>query len=128
LFALIAIIVNIATQELSLYLYAGAHAVVASILAGTATGLVTKYVLDRNFIFRYRAKTLDDDLRKFVAYTATGVATTLVFWGFEMGFEWAFASKLARYVGAVIGLTIGYLVKYQLDKRWVFVSPHACST
>ena len=34
----------------------------------------------------------------------------------------AFASDLMRYVGGVIGLSIGLYVKYQLDKKYVFVS------
>jgi preprotein translocase subunit SecA len=39
----------------------------------------------------------------------------------EFGFDFLFGTKLMRYVGGVIGLAIGYAIKYQLDKRYVFV-------
>ena len=51
------------------------------------------------------------DGRTFALYTLTGVATTLVFWGFEFGFDHIFASKAMRYLGAVIGLAIGYFMR-----------------
>jgi hypothetical protein len=44
----------------------------------------------------------------------------LIFWGFEFTFEYLFETKALRYLGGVIGLCIGYVVKYQLDKRYVF--------
>ena len=119
-FALIAIVINLISQELSLSIYKGAFALYVSIAAGTVTGLVSKYVLDKIFIFNYRSNVFSDDINKFVAYSVTGIATTLIFWGFELGFEFVFSSKTMRYIGAVTGLTIGYFIKYQLDKRFVF--------
>jgi hypothetical protein len=49
-----------------------------------------------------------------------GLATTVIFWGFEFGFEYLFATKEMRYLGGIIGLAIGYVTKYHLDKRYVF--------
>lgn len=49
-----------------------------------------------------------------------GLATTAIFWGFELGFDYLFASRNMRYVVALIGLAIGYVAKYHLDKRYVF--------
>jgi hypothetical protein len=49
-----------------------------------------------------------------------GLATIVIFWGFEFGFNHIFATKEMRYLGGVIGLAIGYLAKYHLDKRYVF--------
>jgi len=49
-----------------------------------------------------------------------GLATTLIFWGFEFSFHYFFETKEMRYLGGVIGLAIGYLTKYHLDKRFVF--------
>ncbi|MEX0618982.1 MAG: GtrA family protein [Pseudohongiellaceae bacterium] len=120
LLAAVAIAVNISAQDMSLYLYQGIHALVISVLVGTIAGLVCKYFLDKHYIFRYRSQRLRDDTGRFVAYTATGAGTTLIFWGFEFGFEVAFGTREARYAGAVIGLCIGYAIKYQLDKRFVF--------
>ena len=119
-FAAIAIILNLCGQELSLIIYPGDYALYISILAGTATGLISKFLLDKLYIFNYRTNSLGDDINKFVAYSATGIVTTLIFWSFEFGFEFAFASKTMRYFGAAIGLTIGYLIKYRLDKFYVF--------
>ena len=120
LFAGVAMVLNLLGQELALRIYTGPLALYISILAGTAVGLVSKYLLDKLFIFNYRSSGLNDDLNRFVAYSFTGVFTTLLFWGFELGFELLFGSKQARYLGAVIGLSIGYVIKYQLDKRYVF--------
>ena len=53
-------------------------------------------------------------------YTAMGLATTVIFWGFEFGFHHLFATREMRYLGGVIGLAIGYVSKYYLDKRYVF--------
>jgi hypothetical protein len=51
-----------------------------------------------------------------------GVVTTAVFWGFEFGFHHIFQTKEMRYLGGIIGLVGGYLIKYHLDKRYVFCS------
>ena len=49
-----------------------------------------------------------------------GVATTLIFWGSEIIFNLLFKADIVKYIGAAVGLTIGYIIKYQLDKRFVF--------
>lgn len=120
--ALLAIVVNLGAQELSLNLLSGfPWVVMLSVLAGTGAGLVFKYVWDRLLIFRFRPDTASKDLLAFGGYATTGVGTTAIFWGFEFGFDYLFGTKLMRYVGGVIGLVIGYVLKYQLDKRFVFV-------
>lgn len=121
LFAVISITLNLLAQDIAITVYTGPYSLSISILMGTGVGLVTKYLLDKRFIFSYRAQTIADDVGKFAAYTMTGVLTTAVFWGFEFGFDYIFATKFARYSGAILGLTIGYIVKYQLDKRMVFI-------
>lgn len=121
LFAAIATVVNIGVQMLCIALYSGAYAVEISILVGTACGLPVKYVLEKRYIFVFRTDNLAHDGRLFVVYTIMGVFTTLLFWGVEYAFHLIFATDLMRYVGGVTGLCIGYAVKYQLDKRYVFV-------
>jgi putative flippase GtrA len=120
LFALIATVANIASQELSLLFYRGAGDFPAAVAVGTIVGLVVKYVLDKKYIFAFRTIDAGEDARLFVIYTCMGVITTLIFWGFEFAFDRAFQTKVARYFGAVVGLAIGYWLKYQLDKRFVF--------
>jgi putative flippase GtrA len=79
-----------------------------------------KYVLDKCYIFHFRARNAVHDTQTFALYTIMGLATTVVFWGFEWVFHHLFQTKEMRYLGGVIGLVIGYLTKYHLDKRFVF--------
>ena len=118
--ALIAIAANIGSQDIVIRVYSGAFNVILSVSVGTGVGLVVKYLLDKRFIFRFRARGIAHDGQVFALYTLMGLATTAIFWGFEFGFELLFASKEMRYLGGVIGLIIGYLAKYHLDKRYVF--------
>lgn len=119
-FALIATVANIGAQDLVVRTYSGDFSIFISIIVGTGVGLVIKYILDKRYIFRFRARDVAHDTQTFVLYTVMGLATTAIFWGFEFGFQALFATKGMRYFGGVLGLTIGYLVKYQLDKRYVF--------
>jgi putative flippase GtrA len=119
-FAAVATLINLLTQELSLGLYQGSFALVTAMLAGTATGLVTKYLLDKRYIFNHVTGSPRDALKNFSGYTLTGVFTTALFWVCELGFDAVFASDAARIIGAILGLAAGYGIKYQLDKRFVF--------
>ena len=123
LFAAMAILVNIGSQELVLLIYQGSLALYPAILTGTVTGLVFKYMMDKRYIFNFQSKNVNDNLSTFTLYTLTGIATTLLFWATELAFDWYFDTRTARYTGAVLGLTTGYLIKYHLDKRFVFVAP-----
>lgn len=119
-FAVLATAINIAAQDIVVRLVHGAVAIPVSVVVGTAAGLVTKYLLDKRYIFGFRARDIAHDARTFGLYTAAGVTTTIIFWLVEFGFDYAFGSKEMRYIGGIIGLSIGYLAKYHLDKRFVF--------
>lgn len=121
-FAIIATIANIAAQDITLHLYAGIYSIMLSVVAGTAFGLIIKYMLDKRFIFRFQTRNFSHNSKVFVLYTLMGLFTTVIFWCFELGFNHLFQTKEMRYFGGVIGLSIGYIVKYQLDKRIVFRS------
>jgi putative flippase GtrA len=121
-FAAIATVVNLLGQETSLRLYSASYAVLLSVIVGTIVGLLTKYVLDKKYIFQFRAKNVQHDISTLILYTGMGLFTTVIFWAFEFGFEYQFQTKPMRYLGAVLGLSIGYYVKYRLDKRFVFVA------
>jgi putative flippase GtrA len=120
IFAFVATAANIGAQDLVVRIYSGAFDIMASVIAGTAVGLVVKYVLDKRYIFRFHTRSAAHDTQTFALYTLMGLATTGVFWGFEFGFHHLFESREMRYLGGVIGLAIGYLTKYHLDKRYVF--------
>ncbi len=121
IFAVLATVANIGCQDLSLRVYGGFYPIAVSVLVGTIVGLVVKYVLDKKYIFRFHVKNAVHDGRVFTLYMIMGLATTVIFWGFEFGFDYIFQSKEMRYTGGVIGLAFGYYIKYQLDKRFVFV-------
>lgn len=119
-FAVLATISNILAQQLTLLIVANSFAL--ALVVGTGVGLVVKFLLDRRYIFNAANRPVSQDSKQFIAYTLTGVATTAIFWGMEIGFDKAFDSLTARYFGAALGLGIGYVIKYQLDKRFVFTN------
>lgn len=125
IFALIATAMNILSQDISLRIYDGLYSVLLSVFVGTGVGLVVKYLLDKKYIFRFQVRNAIHDSQTFTLYTVMGLVTTVIFWGFEFGFDYLFQTKIMRYTGGVIGLAIGYYVKYQLDKRFVFVTREA---
>lgn len=120
LFAIISTGVNLAFQFLSFSLYNGFLALYVAMFFGTLSGLILKYILDKKYIFFHTPKSKKDDGKKFVLYSLMGVFTTFIFWGFEIAFDAFLDNKNAKYIGALLGLSIGYIVKYQLDKKFVF--------
>ena len=124
-FAALATAVNIGSQALVIWFYHGVYSVPLSILVGTAAGLPVKYVLEKRHIFSFAADNLAHDGRMFALYSFMGVFTTALFWGVEFAFHHLFGTDAMRYLGGVIGLSLGYIIKYHLDKRFVFVKPSA---
>jgi putative flippase GtrA len=120
--ALIASAANIVTQDLFIRGYSGVFNVLISVAVGTGVGLVVKYFLDKRYIFRFHARNVMHDGQTFMLYALMGLAMTVIFWGFEFGFHHIFETKGMRYLGGGIGLAIGYLIKYHLDKRYVFLT------
>lgn len=125
LFAAVSILVNIATQALVVALAHHRWTIPASVLAGTATGLVAKYLLDKRWIFAHVSTGRAHEARTFVLYSLAGVLTTAVFWGTEYLFHLWFGTDAMRYAGGVLGLVVGYVAKYRIDRRFVFVPPRS---
>ena len=120
LFAVIATIANLATQRLVLSGGDTASHFAAAVGAGTLVGLVVKYVLDKRWIFFDSATGVRAHGRRFSLYTAMGLITTAIFWGTETAFWLIWKTDAMRELGAILGLSVGYVVKYNLDKRFVF--------
>ncbi len=120
-FAVLAILANLATQRLSLAVFPNAY--IPALAGGTIIGLVVKYALDRTWIFAGAAQARGGQAGTFGLYAATGVVTTLIFWGFETVAWLVWQTHMAREAGAVTGLVLGYAIKYQLDRRYVFTQP-----
>ena len=121
LFAVLSTAINIGSQMLSIWIYEGPLSVEISILVGTAMGLPLRYFLEKRYIFNFTSKDLVHDGKLFVFYSAMGVITTLIFWGTEYAFHLVYDTDFMRYLGGIIGLSIGFYIKYQLDKKYVFV-------
>ena len=121
LFAGIAMLVNLAIQRV--VMVAGKDLVWFALAVGSGTvgGLLTKFVLDKFWIFDDRAAdTVLQHGQQFTRYAFMGLFTTAIFWGSETAFWLIGKTEFLREVGAVLGLTVGYFIKYQLDARFVF--------
>lgn len=119
LFCIVATLINLTTQRVFLESIFIDYYFVA-LLFGTLTGLIAKYILDKNYIFKDFDQTIKNNSKKFTLYTFNGVFTTGIFWGTESIFYFVYKTTFARELGAVIGLSIGYFFKYNLDKKYVF--------
>ncbi len=121
IFAVISTLFNLLFQYLSFLFYAGFGSLYVAMFFGTLAGLIAKYILDKKYIFYHTPKDKKDDARKFALYSLMGVFTTIIFWGTEIAFDTLSQDPNAKYLGAVIGLGIGYVIKYFLDKKYVFI-------
>lgn len=120
LFAAVSTAVNLFTQWIISRIVPGLLGIYSGMVTGTAAGLLVKYILDKKYIFYYRTGSVKKDIRKFIIYTLMGIITTAVFWGSEYTFYVLFENENLRFIGAVIGLTVGYIIKYLLDRKFVF--------
>ena len=102
-------------------IYNGWGSLYIAMFIGTLAGLIVKYVLDQKFIFCHEVKDKKYDAKKFACYSLMGVFITIIFWGTEIAFEHLSQDSNAKYLGAVIGLSIGYVIKYFLDRKFVFI-------
>jgi len=119
-FAVISTTINILVQIISFVFFKDWWAIYLALSFGTIAGLITKYVLDKRWIFEYAHTNSRDNVIKFSLYSLSGLFTTAIFWLTEMYFYFNFEFIEAKYLGGFIGLFIGYVVKYNLDKRYVF--------
>jgi len=125
LLAFISTLLNLLFQYFTSLIYNGFLSIYIAMFVGTFVGLISKYILDKKFIFHFKPENKRNDARTFISYTITGGFTTLLFWGTEISFDYFFRSEIARYIGAFIGLSIGYYIKYLLDKKYVFKQQEA---
>ena len=120
LFATFALFLNLVCQAIVVRFYSGDYSILISIVIGTAVGLPVKYLLDKKYIFKFVTKNVFHDTKLFILYGLMAIVTTSVFWGFEALFQYVFMTESMRLLGGGIGLVIGYIIKYQLDKKFVF--------
>ena len=121
-FALIATIFNLLTQRLILYISQESLFLIFAIFSGTLVGLLIKFYLDQNFIFSESKKKKKNRSLTFSLYAIMGIFSTTIFWVIEITFWLIWRDEKMRELGALIGLTLGYIIKYYLDKNFVFKS------
>lgn len=119
-FAGIATLANLATQRAVLQAGEAGSWFAAAVGAGTIGGLVLKYLLDKRWIFFDVETGVKAHVRKVPLYTAMGLFSTAIFRGMETAFRLIWQSDWMRELGAITGLGIGYVLKYNLDRRFVF--------
>ncbi|MGE4170296.1 MAG: GtrA family protein [Candidatus Margulisiibacteriota bacterium] len=119
-FAALSIALNLGAQVMVHGLYRGVGELYLGLVIGTGVGLLSKYVLDKRFIFEAEVDRKRDHAKLFFLYSVMGVATTAVFWGAELVADWAWTHPWSRYIGGGFGLVMGYWIKYHLDRRFVF--------
>ena len=119
-FTVLATLANLATQRGVLWFGDSGAVFGLAVAAGTIVGLVLKYILDKRWIFSDMSVGAKGHSKRFSLYTAMGLVTTAIFWGMETAFWLVWQTYAMRELGAVLGLSIGYVVKYNLDRRFVF--------
>ena len=119
-FAAISTLLNLLTQRFILSFGKTNLYFLIAIISGTLVGLVVKFFLDKNYIFFDNNNNSSNLKKKFGLYTLMGTFSTMIFWGTESIFWIIWRNENMREIGAVLGLTIGYIIKYRLDKRYVF--------
>jgi len=127
-FAFLATLANLAIQRLVLWFGDSGILFAMAVGAGTIVGLVLKYFLDKRWIFGDMSTGVKAHGKKFLLYTAMGIITTAIFWVTETAFWLVWEIDVMREVGAVIGLSIGYVVKYNLDRQYVFSNGRLAQT
>jgi putative flippase GtrA len=118
-FAVLSTAANLLTQE-AVFRLSPIAPLAVSILAGTGVGFAMKYVLDKVWVFSDAFESRSDELRKITLYGLFSIFTTLIFWAFELASYAIWRTDFAKYSGAVVGLGIGYVLKFMLDRAFVF--------
>lgn len=115
-FAVVATVLNLICQNILIFLE---YEVYLQILGGTLIGLVSKYYLDRQYVFK---DTKTNIAGSFIMYSLFGALLTPLWWVIEIIFIYLYGTILAQNIGAILGLAICYYLKYLLDKKYVFNS------
>ena len=119
-FAILATIINLFIQRLILDIENSNLFFFYAMFFGTLIGLIVKFFLDKFFIFFRSQRSIKANSKMFIRYSIFGVFTTIIFWVIESLFWLIWETEHMREFGAIIGLSIGYVLKYNLDKKYVF--------
>ena len=114
-------VMDISVQTTSISAYSGFYALEVSLLIGKVLGLLLSYLLKKCYVFSIKWNNILHDGKLFMLYSLMGIFITVIVWGVKYIFYLIFTSGMIRNVGKVIGLAIGFYLKYQLNKKFVFL-------
>lgn len=86
------------------------------------------YLLDRRRIFYGVETDVKHYSREFSLYLVLALITTAIFWRTETAFWLIWQTNFTAKLGAVLGLLVGCVVKYDLDRRFVFTDRHLATS
>ena len=131
IFAVIAIVINLITQNLIEFTLKEFNPELASVIFlsfpmwfiialgfGTIIGFIFKFFVDKYIIFN-TITTMAETTTEIIKYFSFAVFTTIIFWGTETSFLVLFGEEYYL-LGGLIGLIIGYTLKFIFDKNFVF--------
>ena len=98
LFAAISTLLNLFAQYLSFLFYSDFGSLYVAMFFGTLAGLLSKYILDKKYIFYHKPRDRKDDSKKFILYSFMGVFTTIPFIVSEMAFDYFIDHESAKYI------------------------------
>lgn len=118
LFAGAAVGLNVLVQRLVFAVYHGPQTIVVAMVVGAGVALTAKYFLDRKWVLGVRHAADEEEIIK---YAMAGATITLVFFAFQYTIWIFYQTDLARDIGIVLGMAVGYLIKFLIDRKFVFV-------
>src|SRR5271157_5263847 len=87
-------------------------------LLGVAVGYLVKFFLDKFIVFQERSTDLKQTSKEFIKYFLFALVTTLINIGGQYFFYAVFSVEYL--IAGFISLGIGYIVKFVLDRTYVF--------
>jgi putative flippase GtrA len=90
---------------------------VGSVL-GVGVSYIVKFILDKFIVFQKRSRDLKQTSKEFIKYFLFAILTTLINIGGQYLLYWAFS--IDYIIAGFISLAIGYIVKFLLDRKYVF--------
>jgi putative flippase GtrA len=89
-------------------------------LAGIAAGFVVKYALDKIYVFDDISQNVAEEVKKVGIYGLFSVFTTVLLFLISEVIERNVNWKHKTHIAWLIGLIVGYVIKFFLDKTFVF--------
>jgi putative flippase GtrA len=121
-FALLSTAINCLVQFFILHTLAGSLAIYIALAFGTGAGFVSKFLLDRNYVFYHVSSGYKQEVWVSICYLGTSVIMTLAYLSFQTFVYFEYGDGAFYYISACLVLCLGYSAKFLIDGRFVFTS------